>query len=273
MPFSRIVHFDFRFKALNPKKDVGHVILQRGDNVSFSFPPGALFSNQNDANYMAICAAGSTDILQKDMWYRCTLDRHQGFMWESKYLPSKPGKYAMKMCHPRSGLVCVIPFDFVEAGSVRADYISKIYPFDGCYESSYPGSQSPSGRVFDVKNHQWMTEDKDFVYHIDVDGTNAKFKWYSGSKQWTSWSGRYPPRDLEWATDNRHYPRCAWKLKGRKRFAAAMFGGVGLFRTGMGGRGRGGRFAQRGPVARHGGGPHGGYHSGGYHNGGADNHW
>ena len=227
---------------------------------------------------MAICAAGSTDILQKDMWYRCTLARHQGFMWESKYLPSKPGKYAMKMCHPRSGLVCVIPFDFVEAGSVRADYISKIYPFDGCYESSYPGSQSPSGRVFDVKNHQWMTEDKDFVYHIDVDGTNAKFKWYSGSKQWTSWSGRYPPRDLEWATDNRHYPRCAWKLKGRKRFAAAMFGGARVFRTAMGGRGGGGRggggrFAQRGPVARHGGGPHGGYHSGGYHNGGADNHW
>jgi len=44
MSLTRIVHFDFRYKAIFPKKDCGHVILQRGDNVSFSFPPGALMA-------------------------------------------------------------------------------------------------------------------------------------------------------------------------------------------------------------------------------------
>ena len=276
MPFSRIVHFDFRFVKLNPKKDVGHVILQRGDSVSFSFPPGALMSNQNDANYMAICAEGSTDILQKDMWYRATMDRHKGFQWESKYLPSKPGKFAMKMVHPRNGLVGVIPFDFVEAGSVRSDYISKIYPLDGCYETSYPGSRSPEGRVIDVKNHMFTSEDGDFVYHIDLEGNKARYKWYSGTEQWTVWSGRYPPNDLDWSTNNTRYPHVNFKLKGQRRFAAAMYGGSGLFRNAMGGRGGGGvgGMARRGPVGMHGGRSGNGYHHGGYHNGGgADSHW
>jgi len=175
----------------------------------------------------------------------------------------------MKMCDRYNKIIAVIPFDFVERGTVHGETISRIYELDGTYETSYPGSHDPSGRIIDVKNHMFTSKDGTFVYHVDVDGSKAKFTWFSGNVQKTTWSGRYPPSDLDWMTNNTTYPNCHWTAKGPRRFAAAMYGGRNVFRTAMGGGGGHGRFAQRGPVRggtfSHGGhGYHGGYHHGGY---------
>ena len=49
---TRTVHFDFRFISQHPKDDYGHVILQRGDSVSFSYPSGAIMANDDTAPWM-----------------------------------------------------------------------------------------------------------------------------------------------------------------------------------------------------------------------------
>ena len=131
-----------------------------------------------------------------------------------------------------------IPFTLVERGTrpeFRDLHKAPQYPLDGIYEIEYPGT-STKGRVIEVKNHSWAAQDGSFIYHVDMPTTNsAKFSWQaSGTRQWTSWSGRWVPEVLTWSTNNSSYPTIVWRLKGsrmhnmgRKMFRNAMCGPTG----------------------------------------------
>ena len=78
---------NFADPAMSPK-----VVLKLGkDNpiVGFTLPRGAVQANDGSSPYLGVVDISNPGALfNKDGWYRATMTRSTGFVWEAKYLPT-----------------------------------------------------------------------------------------------------------------------------------------------------------------------------------------
>ena len=96
--------FDFKGVpvAPHPAHAGGSATLTAGkDNtVAFTFPGGAIQSDNGAGPWMGICTNGTTALVGND-WYQCNTSRAGGFVWAADFIPP-PGKYTVIMV-PKGG--------------------------------------------------------------------------------------------------------------------------------------------------------------------------
>lgn len=190
----------------------------------------------------------------KDMWYRCTIARFQGFRWDPTYMPKRQGKFVMKMVkkdgdhrRPLAGTLSsihivhssrqdahdylaalsfcsVIPFIFLNR--MPAQFLPSVdYCLDGTYDVTYPGTSHERARIV-VKNHAFLQKRATYPEFIDMNAHNrAQLTWNSNHsiKQRTTWSGTHVPHELVWSTTHPQYHTIKWTLVRGSRPHPALY--------------------------------------------------